>query len=111
MPLHLFLARCGVVTDLLRHLDLDLWVVRIGVQHDDRVRQDISDICTLEGIWVATDESLRKLLHEPVNLLCLPRQSEAIQKRPEHQHAIRFADMLAAALICCSLDLKQGKQW
>ena len=25
----------GAVTDLLRHLDLDLWVVGIGVQHDD----------------------------------------------------------------------------
>ena len=23
------------VTDLLRHLDLDLWVVRISVQHND----------------------------------------------------------------------------
>lgn len=96
MLLHLYVARCGGVTDLLRHLDLDLWVVRISVQHDDRVRQDVRNICTLEGIRVAANESLRKLLHEPVNLLCLPRQSEAIQERPDHQHGIRLADMIAA---------------
>ena len=72
------------MTNLLRHLDLDLWVVRIGVQHDDRVCQDVGHIGTLEGIWVAADESFCKLLHQPVNLLCLPRQPEAIQERPDH---------------------------
>lgn len=78
-----YLAKFEAMTDLLRHLDLDLWVVCISVQHDDRVRQNVSYICALEGLWVAADISFRKLLHEPVNLLCLPRQPEAIQERPD----------------------------
>ena len=72
----------ALLADLLRHLDLDLWVVSVCVQHDHRVCQDIGYISALEGIWVAVDKSLCKLLHEPINLLCLSWQTEAVQERP-----------------------------
>lgn len=51
-----------------------LWVVRICVQHDHRVRQHVGHICTLERAGVALDIALCKLLHQTVDLLCLTRQ-------------------------------------
>ena len=96
------------MTDLLRHFDLDLGVVRIGVQHDDRIGQHIRNICTLEGIWVAADVSLRKLLHEPINLLCFPRQPEAVQECPDStatscQHVAPLSGDVVVLTLACLL--------
>jgi hypothetical protein len=69
--------RCGLGQHLLGHLVLNLRVVRVSVQQDDRVGQHIAHVRALEGVRIAAHIALCKFLHQPVDLLGLARQPEA----------------------------------
>ena len=68
---------------LLAHLILDLGVVCVCVEHHHRVCQHIRHIRALEILRVAADIALSKLFDQPVNLLRLSGQAEAVQEHPE----------------------------
>lgn len=57
-----------------------LRVVRVRVEHDDRVGQHVGHVGRLERLGVAAQVPLRKLLHQAVDLLRLARQAEARQE-------------------------------
>mmetsp|Transcript_25816 Transcript_25816/g.70013 ORF Transcript_25816/g.70013 Transcript_25816/m.70013 type:complete len:207 (+) Transcript_25816:3945-4565(+) len=65
---------------LLGHLLLDLGIVQVGVEHDHAVGQHIRDVGTLEGVGVALQVALGKLLHQAVDLLGFPWQPESSQE-------------------------------
>ena len=54
-----------------------LWELTVG--------KDVGHVSTPEGLRVALDIALCKLLHEPVDLLSLSRQAEASQEAPAGQ--------------------------
>lgn len=62
-----------------------LRVVCICVEHDDAICQHVSHVSTLEGACVALDVALRKLLHEPINLLSLAGQPAWTGQRAHEQ--------------------------
>ena len=62
------------------HSVLDLRVVGIRIEHNDRVRQLVCRVSIGKGSLVALRVPLGKLEHEPVNLLCFAWQPERLKE-------------------------------
>ena len=56
----------------------DLFVVRVGVQHDHTKSQDVGSVLVLKQRWVGRVVPFRKTLHHAINHLCFPGQHETI---------------------------------
>eukprot|EP00983_Pelagomonas_calceolata_P093493 1157780-Pelagomonas_calceolata.AAC.5 len=63
---------------------------QVGVEHDHAVGQHIRDVGTLEGVGVALQVALGKLLHQAVDLLGFPWQpvmwngrSQMLKRQPQ----------------------------
>ena len=81
---------------LLGHaLRLEVLVMLISVQHDNRERQDVRSVGVgKDRIGVLVQVSLGKLEHESVDLLRLTRKTERLQVRPESVGETRRSEVL-----------------
>ena len=72
------LVDAAVVGDELGelHLVLDVGVVRVGVEHDEREGDDVGGVAVREGGGVALDEAVREVVHHAVDGLRLAGQPE-----------------------------------
>ena len=75
------------------HAVLDLRVVGIRIEHNDRVRQLVCGVGIGKGSLVALRVPLGKLEHEPVNLLCLAWQSKRLKEPPQSRGQWHIAEI------------------
>lgn len=64
------------------YLGFDHGVVGVSVEHDDGVGEHVGRVGAGELLGVAAAEALRKLFHDAVDLLSLPRETEAQEDLP-----------------------------